>query len=161
MQRVGRREADLLLGAAAGVRAGDPGADGGRRTRVVTRQPAARVPDRTLELVLPDPGAAPGAALALEEAGACPGLLGLRDAALGGGGQRLGVRLERADQWEVGVAETGGLLKRPAAAEQPDALVQQLGGVGPGRIVRAGIERRLRDAGRPSGLSVRNASGGP
>jgi hypothetical protein len=71
------------------------------------------------------------------------------------------VRLERADQWEVGVAETGGLLKRPAAAEQPDALVQQLGGVGPGRIVRAGIERRLRDAGRPSGLSVRNASGGP
>jgi hypothetical protein len=106
-------------------------------TRVVTRQPAARVPDRTLGC---PPGqarrrvrlCAPGRARAQASRPA--------DAALGGGSASAcaGARTSgRSASPRRRPAEA-----RPAAAERPGRLVRQLGGVGPGRIVRAGMGRR-------------------
>ena len=162
VKRVGRREADLLLGPAGGVGAGDSGADGGRGPRVVARQPALGVPDRTFHLVLAHPRALAGPTLALEDGGPRPGLLGVRDAALGGGGQRLGVRLDSADQRRVGLGRAG----RPAGAPTR---------VRAARCPRRGALRPEPGQGRPSAgraaapgcgsshsvLSVRKASQGP
>src|SRR5262249_57047550 len=73
VQGVGRGEADLLLGAAAGMRAGDPRPNGGSRPGVVAGEAAAGVPDRALQLVLAYPGTAARAALAPQAAPPGPG----------------------------------------------------------------------------------------